>query len=70
MQDLRVNAPLKHKHMPVLKEGDLLGSLSEVQRAAPSGGKKRRKAGDNIRILQFSDIHLDYLYKEVCSLTC
>lgn len=76
MQDLQVNVPLKHKDMPVFREGDLQGLLSGVLPVAPggrgSGGKRSRKAGDKIRILQFSDVHLDHLYKEVwCSMrTC
>lgn len=68
MWELQVNAPLKHKHMPVLKEGDVQGLFSGVLPEAPRGRKRSRKAGDTIRILQFSDIHLDHLYQEVCNI--
>ena len=70
MMDLRVNAPLKHENMPVVREGDLLGLYSGALPVASSGKQRQRRAGDKIRILQFSDLHLDHLYKEVWGTVC
>lgn len=67
IHDMLVNLPIHHNNMPVLKEGDLKQQqpFQDVARrkvAQTTHKQEKQEDSNTIKILQFSDIHLDHFY--------
>ena len=70
IHDMLVNLPIHHNNMPVLKEGDLKQQqpFQDVARrkvAQTTHKQEKQEDSNTIKILQFSDIHLDHFYAPV-----
>ena len=74
IRDIQVNLVIHHDDMPVLREGDLrqlwteVGSRPTDTRGTGSLEVKDVKDSKTVKILQFSDVHLDHFYEPVSSL--